>query len=139
MLLRAGSCSKVGSGKSAFSRAFIRSAFEDDTLSVPSPTYLLQQVYEGVSGNGKPSCSCDRSLVTSQPYFDKLQAELLSKGIRQQGPEITEDVEMSAYEDRHWRMICLHPFGQAWLNRVEAIAHAMALHGSAAGLYNAPE
>lgn len=40
---------------------------------------------------------------------------------------------MSAYEDRHWRMICLHPFGQAWLNRVEAIAHAMALHGSAAG------
>lgn len=30
-------------------------------------------------------------------------------------------------------MICLHPFGQSWLNRVQAVAHAVTLHGTAAG------
>ena len=46
---------------------------------------------------------------------------------------MSEDAEAFAYEDRHWRMICLHPFGQAWLNRVEAVAHAVTLHGITAG------
>ena len=76
--LRASDCycllGEVGSGKSVFrssstcscchlclitgltgdvgkrSRAFIRSAFDDEEMPVPSPTYLLQQVYEGVTG-----------------------------------------------------------------------------------------
>mmetsp|Transcript_37454 Transcript_37454/g.83355 ORF Transcript_37454/g.83355 Transcript_37454/m.83355 type:complete len:271 (+) Transcript_37454:38-850(+) len=36
----------VGAGKSVFSRAFIREVAQDDYLPVPSPTYLLQNVYD---------------------------------------------------------------------------------------------
>ena len=42
--------------------------------------------------------------------------------------------ETSVYEDRHWRRICLHPMGQMWHSRVEAIVHAVKLHGSIAGM-----
>eukprot|EP00193_Tetraselmis_chui_P004818 CAMPEP_0177754234 /NCGR_PEP_ID=MMETSP0491_2-20121128/1900_1 /TAXON_ID=63592 /ORGANISM="Tetraselmis chuii, Strain PLY429" /LENGTH=243 /DNA_ID=CAMNT_0019269603 /DNA_START=153 /DNA_END=884 /DNA_ORIENTATION=+ len=52
--LRAGDCycllGEVGAGKSAFSRAFIRSVMEDDTFPVPSPTYLLQNTYDEHTG-----------------------------------------------------------------------------------------
>lgn len=41
------------------SRAFIRNAFEDDALPVPSPTYLLQQVYEGISGIGNSAAAVE--------------------------------------------------------------------------------
>ena len=37
---------EVGAGKSAFSRAFIRAASQDDTMPVTSPTYLLQNIYD---------------------------------------------------------------------------------------------
>jgi hypothetical protein len=37
----------VGAGKSAFSRAFVRAVARDPYLEVPSPTYLLQQIYGG--------------------------------------------------------------------------------------------
>ncbi|GBF90954.1 hypothetical protein Rsub_03809 [Raphidocelis subcapitata] len=40
----------VGAGKSAFSRAFIRAAADDPWLTVPSPTFLLQQIYEDHEG-----------------------------------------------------------------------------------------
>lgn len=36
----------VGAGKSAFARAFIRAAALDDELPVPSPTFLLHNVYD---------------------------------------------------------------------------------------------
>ena len=36
----------VGAGKSAFARAFIRHAARDDELPVPSPTFLLHNVYD---------------------------------------------------------------------------------------------
>lgn len=41
---------RVGAGKSAFARAFVRATFGDATMDVPSPTYLVQQRYEGVVG-----------------------------------------------------------------------------------------
>lgn len=37
----------VGAGKSVFSRAFIRTAAGDPSLTVPSPTYLLQVGFSG--------------------------------------------------------------------------------------------
>ncbi|KAJ9506399.1 hypothetical protein QJQ45_004902 [Haematococcus lacustris] len=44
---------EVGSGKSVFSRAFIRASARDCTLPVPSPTFLLQNIYdEDVLGSG---------------------------------------------------------------------------------------
>ena len=39
----------VGAGKSVFSRAFIRAAIGDPTLTVPSPTFLLQNIYDEAS------------------------------------------------------------------------------------------
>lgn len=44
---------EVGAGKSVFSRAFIRAAVGDDSLPVPSPTFLLQNVYEGEAEPGE--------------------------------------------------------------------------------------
>ena len=35
------------------SRAFIRAAYEDDLLPVPSPTYLLQNIYDELEGSLK--------------------------------------------------------------------------------------
>ncbi|KAF6260295.1 hypothetical protein COO60DRAFT_908809 [Scenedesmus sp. NREL 46B-D3] len=40
----------VGAGKSVYSRAFITAAAEDPTLPVPSPTYLLQLIYDEQEG-----------------------------------------------------------------------------------------
>jgi hypothetical protein len=40
----------VGAGKSAWARGFIRAAVGDPDLPVPSPTYLLHNVYEEVDG-----------------------------------------------------------------------------------------
>ncbi|MCI5059691.1 MAG: tRNA (adenosine(37)-N6)-threonylcarbamoyltransferase complex ATPase subunit type 1 TsaE [Alphaproteobacteria bacterium] len=36
----------LGAGKTHFARAFIRSALNDTTLEVPSPTFTLVQLYE---------------------------------------------------------------------------------------------
>ena len=36
----------VGAGKSVLSRAFVRAVARDPTMEVPSPTFLLQQVYD---------------------------------------------------------------------------------------------
>jgi tRNA threonylcarbamoyl adenosine modification protein YjeE len=36
----------VGAGKSVFSRAFVRAAAQDPYLPVPSPTFLLQNIYD---------------------------------------------------------------------------------------------
>ena len=43
----------VGAGKSAFARAFVRAAAGDADLPVPSPTYLLHNVYDDVDGEEK--------------------------------------------------------------------------------------
>ncbi|GAB4813574.1 hypothetical protein N2152v2_000620 [Parachlorella kessleri] len=40
----------VGAGKSYFCREFIRVASEDESLPVPSPTFLLQNIYELPTG-----------------------------------------------------------------------------------------
>jgi predicted alpha/beta-fold hydrolase len=40
----------VGAGKSAFARAWVRAAAGDGELPVPSPTYLLHNVYDDVDG-----------------------------------------------------------------------------------------
>jgi len=65
--------------------------------------------------------------------FKCAQAALSSKGVGQQGQGVSEDDESSAYEDRHWRLICLHPIGQGWLDRVEAVVNTVTLHGHVAG------
>eukprot|EP00884_Botryococcus_braunii_P004690 jgi/Botrbrau1/14221/Bobra.0254s0010.1 len=52
--LRPGDCyclhGDVGTGKTAFSRAFIRAAAGDPDLPVASPTYLLQNIYDETDG-----------------------------------------------------------------------------------------
>ena len=40
----------VGAGKSVLSRAFVRAVARDPTMEVPSPTFLLQQVYDDHCG-----------------------------------------------------------------------------------------
>lgn len=55
----------------ARSRAFIRAAADDDELPVPSPTFLLQNIYNdhaGAAGNGGGSNCLACLLARSQTY-----------------------------------------------------------------------
>ena len=61
----------VGAGKSAFARAFVRAAAGDDELPVPSPTYLLHNVYDDVDGERREGwegvCACVWGRPGEQP------------------------------------------------------------------------
>ena len=45
-----GLCGALGSGKTAFARAFIRARLDRPTEEVPSPTFTLVQLYEHAAG-----------------------------------------------------------------------------------------
>ena len=45
-----GLCGALGSGKTAFARAFIRARLDRDAEEVPSPTFTLVQLYEDAAG-----------------------------------------------------------------------------------------
>jgi len=53
-LARAGDCilleGPLGAGKTAFARAFLRSAANDPALEVPSPSFTLVQIYDTMIG-----------------------------------------------------------------------------------------
>ncbi|EFN58117.1 hypothetical protein CHLNCDRAFT_57163 [Chlorella variabilis] len=60
----------VGAGKSYFSRAFIRAAAKDEELPVPSPTFLLQNIY--TDHQGPPIHHFDLYRLTKQYEFARL-------------------------------------------------------------------
>ncbi|KAI3428791.1 hypothetical protein D9Q98_007610 [Chlorella vulgaris] len=64
----------VGAGKSYFSRAFIRAAADDDELPVPSPTFLLQNIYN--EHPGPPIHHFDLYRLTQQ--YDLARLDLQS-------------------------------------------------------------
>eukprot|EP00887_Chlorella_sp_A99_P001922 scaffold18.g1922.t1 len=68
--LHAGDCyllhGDVGAGKSFFCRAFIRAAAGDDRLPVPSPTFLLQNIY--VEHEGERAAAVTGPLLCCQPH-----------------------------------------------------------------------
>ncbi|KAK9819615.1 hypothetical protein WJX72_000319 [[Myrmecia] bisecta] len=63
----------IGAGKSVFSRAFIRAAYEDQSTPVPSPTYLLQNVYDEYEG--PPIHHFDLYRLTGPGGTDRLSME----------------------------------------------------------------
>lgn len=172
--LRAGDCyclhGDVGAGKSVFSRGFIRSAAEDDELPVPSPTYLLQQVYDDhsgppihhfdlyrlghASGLGRLDLpNSFRHAVSLLEWADKLQelpsarlevhislldnqrqADMIPKDGAEGVPQVNTSSEESAYEDRHWRLICLQPSGELWAARAGSIAQQILMEQGSHGL-----
>ena len=58
------------------SRAFIRAVEEDDELPVPSPTYLLQNIYDEHAGKtfGSPAPNHLHSLTSAAQQASKLGA-----------------------------------------------------------------
>ena len=50
-------------------------------------------------------------------------------------PQVHTSNEESAYEDRHWRLICLQPISESWVARADAIAQQILMqqgsHGEA--------
>ncbi|DBA99119.1 hypothetical protein WJX77_012605 [Trebouxia sp. C0004] len=172
--LRAGDCyclhGDVGAGKSVFSRGFIRSAAEDDELPVPSPTYLLQQIYDDhlgppihhfdlyrldhASGLGRLDLpNSFRHAVTLLEWADKLpevpltrleihislldnqrQANMIPKDGAEGVSQVNTSNEEFAYEDRHWRLICLQPIGTSWAARAGSIAQQILMQQGSHGL-----
>ncbi|GBG79301.1 hypothetical protein CBR_g29451 [Chara braunii] len=64
----------VGAGKTSFSRHFIRAVAGDEELVVPSPTFLLQQIYEDHAG--PPVHHFDLYRLSSASNFDRLGLKL---------------------------------------------------------------
>eukprot|EP00898_Chlorokybus_atmophyticus_P001252 jgi/Chlat1/2127/Chrsp17S02707 len=60
----------VGAGKSVFSRNFIRAIAGDPDMVVPSPTFLLQQIYDDHAG--PPVHHFDLYRLTGPDDFDRL-------------------------------------------------------------------
>lgn len=80
--LRAGDCyclyGSVGAGKSTFSRAFIRTAADDELLAVPSPTFLLQNTYD--EHDGPPVHHFDFYRLLSDRDFGRLSLQASFSG-----------------------------------------------------------
>lgn len=70
----------VGAGKSYFCRQFVRAACGDDDLPVPSPTFLLQNIYDQAEGElleealrcNKGSKSLNRARCNCRPAHPPL-------------------------------------------------------------------
>lgn len=62
----------VGAGKSAFCRAFVRAIAQDPSLPVPSPTFLLQNVYEAGQPGMPPVHHFDLYRLTPNSDFGRL-------------------------------------------------------------------
>lgn len=60
----------VGAGKSAWCRAFVRHACADEVLAVPSPTYVLQNEYEGADGDAVSHLDLYRLAFASPHLLD---------------------------------------------------------------------
>ncbi len=48
-------------------------------------------------------------------------------------PQVNTSNEESAYEDRHWRLICLQPIGESWVARVDSIAQQILMQQGSHG------
>lgn len=59
----------LGAGKTALARAIIRAALDDETLDVPSPTFLLVLPYEG---NHRTFLHADLYRLSSESELDEL-------------------------------------------------------------------
>lgn len=75
---KAGDCvlfyGDVGAGKSVFSRAYIRCLANDPSLPVPSPTYLLQNMYDSQHG-GPPVHHFDLYRLGERQDFGRLSLD----------------------------------------------------------------
>ncbi|KAK9827130.1 hypothetical protein WJX74_007536 [Apatococcus lobatus] len=138
----------VGAGKSVFSRAFIRAAYEDDILPVPSPTYLLQNIYDELEGpdihhfdlyrlDGTASLGrlqldqSFRDAVSLVEWAERLPSDMLPanrldihitplEAVSGSRAGDAEEVDESYTDDRH-REIKLIPYGSAMAERCQAI------------------
>ncbi|WIA44440.1 hypothetical protein OEZ86_007195 [Tetradesmus obliquus] len=128
----------VGAGKSVFSRAFIRAAAQDPTLPVPSPTYLLQLIYE--EQEGPPIHHFDLYRLDSQQDMSRLdlaasfssaqqqQQDDLLQSVRDTGDEEFEEAEdeyEELFTDKRQRLVRLRAFGKDWAERVQQLAQHM--------------
>ena len=134
----------VGAGKSTFVRCFIRSAMEDSNLHVPSPTFLLQNVYK--MSNLPPVSILHMDLyrlnsierdaqrlgldsldqnVTLIEWPERLEAvSLLPKERMDVLIEIMESYGSSPStidEDGRVRKVTLTPYGRRWEERLDTL------------------
>ena len=162
----------VGAGKSVLSRAFVRAVARDPTMEVPSPTFLLQQVYDDHDASFGPAVhhfdlyrcgsvaetvklDLPGSFATAASLIewaerledtapaDRLDVYLRICGERDAarretgavvvaGDDEDEDDEDEdddvdpAFLDAQPRVVRLEGKGEAWRDRVDALAKALA-------------
>ena len=170
----------VGAGKSVLSRAFVRAVARDPTMEVPSPTFLLQQVYDDHDASFGPAvhhfdlyrcgsvaetvkldlpgsfataasliewaerlgdtapanrldvylrvCGCELDVargaaravvVAGDDFFDDENGD-------EEDDEDDEDDVDPAFLDAQPRVVRLEGRGEAWRDRVDALAKALA-------------
>ena len=162
----------VGAGKSVLSRAFVRAVARDPTMEVPSPTFLLQQVYDDHDASFGPavhhfdlyrcgsvaetvkldlpgSFATAASLIEwAERLGDTAPADRLDVYLRicgdfgsarreagavvvagddeDEDDEDEDDDVDPAFLDAQPRVVRLEGKGEAWRDRVDALAKALA-------------
>jgi len=143
----------VGAGKSFFCRQLLRAAVDDPLLAVPSPTYLLQQTYEGgglllhhfdlyrVEGGGGGGAlarlqlpACFQQAVCLVEWAERLgdltPAVRLEVHLAETGGEAEAAAEEEEEEEDGGeaapRIISLLAFGERWAGAGEAVSRFLA-------------
>lgn len=96
------------------SREFIRAAYGDPYMPVPSPTYLLQNIYDEAEGNRPPGFALGRlKAMFNEPWWNALPAECLAVilKLRQNRAKINTHLRLHRRADPSLRPVPAEPAG----------------------------
>ncbi|KAA6428147.1 MAG: hypothetical protein FRX49_01743 [Trebouxia sp. A1-2] len=62
------------------------------------------------------------------------QADMIPEDGVGSSAQVNTGNEESAYEDSHWRLICLQPIGESWVARADSIAQQILMQQGSHGL-----
>ena len=117
----------LGAGKTTFSRGLIRAKFEDDSMRVTSPSYLLDNTYEYDEGQYihhmdlyRLPTGCDLSILDIPGIYSS--SLCLIEWPQRMGPNLPEeflevDIGIEKDETRNIRFVAV---GEIWIERMKS-------------------
>ncbi|WPT16367.1 tRNA threonylcarbamoyladenosine biosynthesis protein TsaE [Picochlorum sp. SENEW3] len=143
----------VGAGKSYFSREFIRFALDDEEMEVPSPTFLLHNMYSGMNDGPPMIHHYDLYRLLDEKYsgVERLGFDnTVRSGVcLVEWPQVLEPLGLvpdervelsfrltssSPTHEKDERIIDIRGFGPQWTRVVETLGEHIEQRGDALGL-----